>query len=244
MKVKLILIQAFLLVIAIQSLSAQANYYCNCTDKIDSGPYLPGEIFIPAEPLDIVTYYNSDWLLGDIYLANGEIVRNKYIKYNKFLDELLWLEPESNRIIELDKEGILQFHFLNFQGDASVYFKTITAKRHALTDSSKIFGQEIYNGKLSLFIMHNIIIEQKELTYVNGTYCQKNVYGEEPIYYLRFINNKAVALTNLSRKNLTAIFPDKKDQIKKFFRENRQWGFNTNVELAVLAQFLSSIVDQ
>jgi hypothetical protein len=123
MNAKLILIHAILLTIAFQSLSGQSNYSRNCTDKINSGPYLSGELFIPAEPLEVITYFNSDWLLGDIYLANGEIVRNKYIKYNKLLDELFWLEPASNKIIKLDKEGILQFHFLNFQGDTSVYFK-------------------------------------------------------------------------------------------------------------------------
>jgi hypothetical protein len=244
MKVRLILIQAFLLVIAIQSLSGQANYYCNCTDKIDSGPYLPGEVFIPAEPLDIITYFNSDWLPGDIYLANGEVANNVNIKYNKLLDELFWLEPVSNRIIKLDKEGILQFHFLNFQGDTSVYFNRITAKRHALADSSKIFGREIYKGKLSLYILYNFVIEQKELAIVNGVYCERNIYGEEPVYYLQFMNKQAVGLARLNRKSLYTIFPDKKDQIKKFFKENRQTVFSTNEELVSLAQFLSSIVPQ
>jgi hypothetical protein len=244
MKAKLVLIQTILLAIASQSLSGQANDFCNCTDKINSGPYLPGELFVPAEPLDVITYFNRDWLLGDIYLANGETVRNKYIKYNKFLDELLWLDTASNKVIMLDKEGILQFHFLNFQGDTSVYFKSITAKRYTLADSTKILGQEIYNGEISLFIQHNIIIEQRELVKVNGIVCQKNVYGEEPIYYLQLMNNKVVALTRISRESLSAIFPDIKDQIRKFFRENRQMGFNTNAELARLAQFLSSIVTQ
>jgi hypothetical protein len=244
MKSKLILIQAILLAIAIQSLSGQANYSFNCNDKIYSGPYLSGELFIPAEPLDVVTYFNQGWLLGDIYLANGEVVRDKYIKYNKLLDELFWLEPASSRIIKLDKEGILKFHFLNFQGDTSVYFKRINAKRHALADSSEIFGRQIYKGKLSLFILYNFIIEQRELAIVNGVFCEKNIYGEEPIYYLQFMNNKAVDLTSLSRKSLSATFPDKKDQIKKFFKENRQTEFSTNAELVMLAQFLSSIVTQ
>lgn len=244
MKSKLILIHAILLAIAFQSLSGQANYSFSCNDKINSGPYLPGELFISAEPLDVVTYFNQDWLLGDIRLANGEVVRNIYIKYNKLLDELFWLEPASNKIIKLDKGGILGFHFLNFQGDSSVYFKRINAKRYALVDSSEIFGREIYKGKLSLFILYNFIIEQKELAIVNGVYCEKNIYGEEPIYYLQFLNNKAVGLTRLNRKNLCAVFPGKKDQVKKFFRENRQIDVNYNPDLVWLAQFLNTIVTQ
>jgi hypothetical protein len=92
--------------------------------------------------------------------------------------------------------------------------------------------------------LHNLIIEQRELAVVNGIMHQKNVYGEEPIYYLRFMNNKAVGLTSLNRKSLSAVAPDKKDQIKMFFKENRQMGFNTDAELVRLAQFLSSIVTQ
>ena len=40
-------------------------------------------------------------------MVNGEIVRNKYIKYSGLLDELL-SEPESNTIVMLDKAAILQ----------------------------------------------------------------------------------------------------------------------------------------
>ncbi|MGA1976240.1 MAG: hypothetical protein ABSG89_00130 [Bacteroidales bacterium] len=242
MKAKLTLISVILLAISFQSLHGQASYPCSCTGKINSGPSLPGELFSPAEPPDNITFFNEEWLPGDIYLDNGEIVRNIYIKYNMLLDELLWLQPESKRIIKLDKEGILQFHFLNYQGDTAVYFKRITAKRYLLADSSKIFGQEIYKGMLSLYILHNFVIERQELTDVNGIYCQKNVYGEEPVYYLKLMNQKAVGLTKINRKNLYAFAPDKKEQIKKFFRENRQMEFKTDPELISLAQFLSSIL--
>jgi hypothetical protein len=244
MKAKLKLIHLILPVIVFQSLSGQEYYPGNSNDKITSGPNLSGELFVPTEPLDVITWFNQDWLSGDVYLTNGEVIRNKYIKYNKLLDELFWLEPVSKRIIKLDKEGILQFHFLNYQGDTSVFFKKINVKRRAIADSSQVFGKEIYNGRLSLFIFYNFIIEQRELGYVNDIYCQKNIYGEKPIYYLQFMNKKAVGLTVINRRSLFTIAPDKKDQIKKFLRENRQMGFTTNAELTRLAQFLSIIVTQ
>lgn len=241
---KLILTPAIILAIAFQTVSGQVNYSCNCKDKINSGPYLSGELFIPAEPLDVETYFNRDWLLGDIYLANGEIVRNKYIKYNKLLDEVFWLEPVSNSIIKLDKEGILQFHFLNFQGDTSVYFKRITVKRSAFADSSEIFGQEIFNGKLSLFILHNFFIKQREIVVIKGIMFQKNIYGEESIYYFRFLNNKTVGLKNINRKNMYAFAPDKKDLIKQVFKLTRLSKIEAYPDIIIFMRFLNSIVNQ
>ena len=244
MKTKYILTYLFLLIITIQYLSGQENCYCHLSHNLKSEPDLSGELFDPAQPLDIITYFNTGWLLGDIFLTNGEIVKNKYIKYNGLLDELLWLEPKLNKIIKLDKEGIERFHFLNFKGDTSVYFSKIHAKRYALVDSSEIFGQELFNGKLSLFVFHNFVIERREISNNEGIISQKDVYGEEPIYYFRFMNNKTVAFKSLNRKSLYSIAPDKKDQIKKFFKENKQMDFNTNPELVRLAEFLSSIVAQ
>jgi hypothetical protein len=58
------------------------------------------------------------------------------------------------------------------------------------------------------------------------------------------MNNKTIDLKSLNRKSLYVLAPDKKDQIKKFFKENKQMEFNTNPELVRLAQFLSSIVNQ
>jgi hypothetical protein len=244
MKTKLIILHFMLL--GILSCPGFCQTACNCIDinEISSEPPLSGELFSPASSPDIVTYFNKNWLPGDIWLTDGSIIHNKRIKYNGLLDELFWLEPESNQTIMLDKDAILQFHFLNIQGDTSIFFRKLKVRRNFLADSTEIYGQEIYHGDLSLFVLHSFYLNRKE-TFKTGTgNVLKDIYKEDPVYYIKYLNNKVIGLKRFSRKNLYALFPGHKDQINEFFKVNKSSIIKTNPEIIKLIQFLSTIVDQ
>jgi hypothetical protein len=233
-----------ILVLVAQSLKGQPNNLCDCAESVNYQPNLSGELFVTSLPVDESTYFSKKWLIGNIFLSNGEVAGNKTIRYNGLLDELFWLEPKSKSIIKLDKGSITRFHFRNFEGDTSVYFKKIKVKRDIISDSSEIFGQEIYNGKLSLFVLHTFFIQRREIFYKKGIPYQKTFYEEESIYYFRFLDNKTVGFKSLGRKSLYAMFPDDKDQIKKFCRKSKLGKFKKNSELISLTQFLGTLVKQ
>jgi hypothetical protein len=244
MKARLFLIYIILLLITSRTVFCQNDLSNAGKAEINAEPNLSGELFAPALSPDITTYFNREWLPGDIFLADGRVVRNKKIKYNGLLDELFWLEPESNKTIQLDKGAILQFHFLNFQGDTSVYFRRLKVKRDILNDSIEIFGQELYRGDLSLYILHNFYFARRETVPMGKKYILKDIYLEEPVYYIRLLNKKAVGFKSFSRKNIYAFLPGKKEQIKKYFKEHRQGNINTNPEIIKLVQFLGTIIEQ
>ena len=241
MKIKLILINIIFLIITIQSLYCQTDCCCNSTDKSNYERELSGELF--ALTLDTITWFNKDWTSGDIYLSDGEIIRNKQIKYNGLLDELFWLEPKSGKTIKLDKEAILKFHFLNLRGDTSVYFRKLKIKRYILTDPSEVFVQEIYNGKLSLFVFHTFFVERREIVAKNNVYFEREIYEEKPGYFLSFTNNRTIGLESLTRKNLYILIPDKKEQIKQFFKLARKVKIETYPHMVLLMKFLNSVAD-
>ena len=244
MKTKLILLLLILLRIASLPGYCQTGYNCFDAKVINTEQPLAGELFIPASPPDIETYFNKYWLPGDIWLTDGTVIRNKKIKYNGLLDGLFWLEPASNQTIMLDKEAILKFHFHNFQGDTSVYFRKINIIRNILNDSIEIYGQEIYHGDLSLFVSHAFYLARKEAVKINNSLILKDIYEEEPVYYIKYLNNRVVGFKRFSRKSLYAFVPGKKDQIKKFFKENKSGIVKTKPEIIRLIQFLDTIVDQ
>jgi hypothetical protein len=238
-----ILVYTIVLIFTFQNLQGQKSLSKENLDLISSELCLTGELFTPDFIVDGITYYNSEWLPGDIYLSNGEVVRNKLIKYNGMLDELFWQEPKSKNVIKLDKEAIVRFHFQNFNGDPAVYFKKIKIRRNNISDSSEVYGQVMYEGNLSLYILHTYKTAGTELIRQNGNLFEKTNYVEEPEYIFRLTSNKTFIVKNLYRKNFYAFAPDKKDQIKKFFIERRKSKFKNNSELIGLTQFLSSIVD-
>lgn len=242
MKIRLIFVNIIFLIINVQSLSGQVDCYFNVTDKSTYERELSGELFAPT--LDSITWFTQDWVYGDIFLSDGEIIRDKQIKYNGLLDELFWLEPKSGKTIKLDKEGILKFHFLNLDGDTSVYFRKLKLKQDILTDSREVFVQEIYNGKLSLFVLHTFHVERKEIFANNNVYFEREIYLEKPEYFLNFTNKRTVAVKSLTWKNLCIFIPDKKEQIKQFFKLARKVKIESYTHMILLMKFLNYIVDQ
>ena len=242
MRTRFILIYAILLILDVKGLYGQTDSCCNCTDKLNYESGLSGEL--SAMPFDTITYFNKDWLLGDIFLIDGGIIRSKYIKYNGLVDELFWIEPISGKTVKLDKEAITQFHFRNFEGDTSVYFRKIKVKRDILADSIETYGQVIYRGNLSLFVSHTFRLIRTELTRKNGNLFENSIHEEEPVYILRFKNIKTSGYKKLNRKNLYAFAPEKKDQIKRFFKQTKLWRIQNYPDIIMLMKFLNSILDQ
>jgi hypothetical protein len=244
MKVRLMLVQLILIWITGPAVFCQNDCQCTGSDEPGTGQYLPGELFTPTFHVDNSTYFNTDWLSGDIFLTDGRVIRNKKIRYNGFLDELLWLESESNQVVKLDKEAISKFHYTNIQGDTTVNFRKIKVKRNNFNDSVYIFGQELYQGDLSLYVLHSFYFDRSVIVHVEKGNIMKDIYKEEPVYYIKFLNNTTIGFKRFNRKNLYAFAPDKKDEIKKFLKESNSGKIKTTAEIISLVQFLDTIVNQ
>ena len=243
MKTKILLSCSFIFIFAFQSLSGQNKGTFNVNDQADCIQCLTGELFAPVSAVDPITWFNLEWLPGDIYLSTGEIVRNKLIRYNGLLDELFWKEPKSGNIIKLDRDPIVQFHFKNLNGDTSIYFRKIRVKINVLYDSSDVFGEVIYDKINSLYILHTFNIKGTEIVRSNGTTFEKINYEKIPVYVFIFTKQKTFVTRSLSRRSLYSICPEKKDRINEFLKENKLGLSVNNFYLREVAQFLGTIVN-
>jgi hypothetical protein len=204
--------------------------------------HLAGELFQPDIPTDLTTFFNTDWLEGEILLSDSTVVRNVRIRYNGLLDELFWLEPESNKTIKLDREAILRFHFNIFNGDTSVYFRKLKVKRENFPDSVEIFGQELFEGKVSLYLRHSFYYAGSKSVQMNKRYVLKDNYQKEPVYYIYISDNKIFQFKRFSRKNIYTSFPDKKLQIKKYLNESLAGKLKTTSEIVSLIKYIDSLL--
>ena len=223
-------------------ISCQVNCVCfNETDKKIWAP-LSGELFVPSSQPDPGTFFNQNWLPGDIWLDDGRIIQNEMVKYNGLLDEILWLEPATSKIILLDKKAIYRFHFHNYQGDTSLYFQKLKVKQNIFNDSVEIFTEEVFIGDLSFFILHSFYLSGNEKIEVNNRYYRKEIYREREVYYLRTSDNKILEFRRFNRRGLYAVFPDNKEYIKGYFKTNVSGAIKTRQEILRLAEFLNSII--
>jgi len=242
MKTK-ILIAALIILAYGSGTGFSQTFGIHSSQNIDYEPPLSGELFDLSLTPDLSTFFNTEWIAGDILMSNGRLARNHKIRYNGLLDELFWLEPVSNQTIKLDKESILKFHFLNFQGDSTISFRKIRVKKDIFTDSVDIFVQEIIHEKVSLMISHSFYYAGKATVRTGKGAFLKDIYKGEPVYYLRLPDNTLVGLKRFNLKNLYSALYDKKDLIRQYFRESSSGKINTGREIQDFVQFLSSVYD-
>lgn len=184
-------------------------------------PKLPGQSFIAKSGLLGSQYYNDDWVESDLLLVSGEKVFNKLLKYNGFIDEVIWLTPENFKQVKIDKFAINEFVLKSYLGK-SVCFKRINTKQPFLSDSTDIFAEVILESRLSLYIYRKMAIAgsvSKDNKGVNYTY---NEIEPTPVYYLKLTNNRFINLQRLKRRALWNLFPEQKTEIRKLLRQNHQ----------------------
>ena len=201
-------------------------------------PKLTGEAYLAKSGLVGTQFFNDEWIESDLFLKNGETVFNKLLRYNGFIDEVIWLTPENFKQVKLDKFAIDKFVLKNYRGK-KVCFKQINTKQAFVGDSTDIFAEVAIEGKLSLYIFRKIGI--------TGSINQENKGGSytyeliepSPKYYLKQSNNRFIALSRLNRRAFLKLFPEQKSAIRKMLRQNHQ-SLATEFDLLKIVNLLNT----
>lgn len=204
--------------------------------SIGDEPNLTGELF-STERLNADTWFNKEWAPGEILLADGSYSVNNKIRYNSLLDELFWLEPVSGKIVKLDKGSIEQFRIIKPLDNTIASFRRLHVDSNFLADTADIFAEVLYTGGITLYLRHNFYFQGTELTGPSNKRRLKDIYRENPEYYIKLNDNNLVEVHFL-RKNLYLLFPDKKEPIKKYFREN---AVRSPAEITSFVEFLDNL---
>jgi hypothetical protein len=184
-------------------------------------PKLTGETYIAKSGLIGSQFYNDDWAASDILLSTGQKVYDKLLRYNGLLDEVVWLMPENFKQVKLDKLAINEFVFKNFFGK-KVKFKRMNTNEQLWSDSTDIFAEVAYEGKLSLFIRRNVKVVGFVSQENKGSMYTYEQLAPSPVYYFKLANKKIVILQRLKRRMLLKLFPEQKIAIRKLLRQNHQ----------------------
>jgi hypothetical protein len=225
-KNKHIIISALLL-IAVQ-LSGQVKQYEFAMVQQIPLQYVVGELY--KGDLQSDTYLNPDWIEGDLLLESGDKISNAFLRYNGLTDELFWREPVLNNVIKVDKESVKGFHFNYFRGDSTVFFTRMKIKKDFVSDSASCFLQEIDFNKIKLFIYHSRFFLRKENYSVNGKISMKDIYIEQPVYFIESESGLSV-FKKFNGQALCKAYPEKSDVIRKYIRNSATGRLNTHNEI-------------
>ncbi len=175
------------------------QYDCKCDgDEEAYNTYLQNTLVSREYSNPIPRYrgeqYLSDWTRGEVILRNGETVRNMDLRYERYMDEVLWLRSGDFRIGVLNKRIIEGFRLQGEDGSLSLFFVKKRIKLPA-TDSLDAYLQVLVEGPVSLFAYRNVV-----------RVLDRNATTDNTLYFIEaggFL--QGASLTNKSLKKLPGV---------------------------------------
>ena len=157
------------------------------------------------------------------------------MRYNVYKDEFEFITPKNDTLI-LDKKE--KYASLEFIATKTKYLLT----NYADSEGKINFGYLINiheKGNFGLFKKDNILIQEEKIA---KTTLEANMpakyYNASSTYFLK--NDKNFIKFPESKKQLVKIFPDKKEMIEKFLKENKI-DFDITEEKIKIIDFLTTL---
>ena len=156
----------------IQRILSQDNG-CNCSSEEDflnwqQKGLIGVEYTNPVNGYKGEEQYLQDWTNGEIYLNNGGFIPNVILRYDRYLDQLLWMRMSDYRKGVLNKDIINGFKlYKEWIIPESVY----TKKRIELPwiDSTEVFLQVMVEGEISMYVYRKVKKEPVEFKLMDNT---------------------------------------------------------------------------
>jgi hypothetical protein len=205
------LIVSIILVLITNAGLLSQEYYCNCIEDIsiteDFQRKLSGRFFV-NRIMDYGSQFFYKWANGDVIMNDGQIIRNKYIRYNRYSDELLWLRKSDYKTALLDKETIDEFIIYTEDNSPYAHFRKARIKKWYQFDSTDVFLQILTEGNISLYVFRTVTVIRNKI----------EIYDKD-IYYLLMNNN--YHRIDASRLGLIRALPQNKTELKQIIRKNK-----------------------
>lgn len=183
-------------------------------------PKLCGEIFRMKTGTIGEQFYNVDWAVGDIKLNTGEMAVKKLLKYNAFMDELIWLQTDSLWQVKLEKHFIDEFCLRNYYG-RSVLFRRIRLKLPRMTDTADVFLEVLTEKNASLYVFRNVIIQGTVNRVIGGIQYSFNKLVPQPEYILILPGGGRYTFKKIGRIALLKALPeDYRAVVNEIIRQN------------------------
>ena len=100
--------------------------------------------------------YFSNWTQGEVFLEDGDVIRNITLRYDQYLDQLLWLRKTDYRTGILSKSAVIGFKLFNPVFGKEVLGSFVKMDIHLPgLDSASAYVQVLSTGNISLYAYRN-----------------------------------------------------------------------------------------
>ena len=180
-------------------------------------PKLTGELFI-EKTYKGSEYVTQEWTNSRILLSTGDTIAGEKIKYDGYLDEIIWVHPKNFKRFKLDKPVIEEF-WLMLNDSTTICYKKMEMPGTA-DNAQKTFLEIAHEGALSLYInrkirQYGVVEETRE-----GTSFQLEVLVPDNEYCFRLPSGEWITMRKLKMNNLLKYFPNQRKAIVQLANQN------------------------
>ena len=193
----------------------------------------------PHQPIGNQHYPSEDWLLGDVLLENGIVVRDKRLRYNGYLDELFWLYEGDYQQIQLDRNFIKEYTLYKQGRLEPVIFRKINIDAPLITSRDNVFGELLYEGSLQLYAYRRVFGSRPGEIGEVGT-----IISPSPLFVLILPEGTSKILRRINRRNLLNLFPDKRREIRNMLSDNRIFRLRSEQDLLDAVRLLEGFLEE
>jgi len=189
------------------------QYDCNCMET--DGSYntflkntLISRVYYNTIPHYEGEHYFNSWESGDIFLTSGEEIQNMTLRYDMFMDELLTLRMEDQKIGIVTKPAINGFRLYDRNGNSYALFIRQNIKLPG-APAIDAFLQVLVEGYINMYAFRNLVKA------VSASRTTSN------LKYFVDVDNQRYLTSRLSKKFLYDIPGIQKEYMKEIISENR-----------------------
>jgi hypothetical protein len=176
---------------------------------------LTGDIFVEKK-CQGSPFVTPEWANSTIVLSTGDTIVGEKIKYNGYLDEVIWLNPSNFKKFKLDKPNINEF-WIQPDSYHSTHYKQISVP---IPDNQKIFLETTYEGNLALYIYRKINRSGTTIERYEDIIYELDILTPKDIYFFKLPDGRWIQMNKLRLRYLLKYFPEHKKAITQLAKKS------------------------
>lgn len=190
---------------------------------------LSGQVFTFFMQAHGSQYFYEEWLEGRVQLTSGYWVEGQKLRYNAYLDELLWLSPEDLRPIMVDKGLVARFEITRI--NSTHVFKRVARQAGEEGLPGGIFAEVLHEGQWSLYAHRKVVQKSEVVQSIGGSTFARPSIQPETVYYLINKQGETIPFSRLNSRRFSRLFDGKEREVRRTLREK---GLRINDERGLL----------
>lgn len=184
-------------------------------------------------------FYADEWLRGEIITPDGQLIRNKLLRYDGFSDLLVWFREEDSLWVQLDPDFIQSFSLFRSDGKVARFQKT-----PSVLNTGGKYIEFLAGDKYQVFVRRKVAVRGSENRKIDGKVYSFGVWQPQNEYFLILPDQSSLRFRKIRKRTLIEPLPDKYYLVFDDILKKGHWRLKNENDLIRLIQSVNEWTNQ